>query len=150
MLYFALPTMASVQIKDTIFFNDASFRSTYGNTNYYGTFLIKGIWADNKKLNKDILIEEVFCQNYNKECISSSSIFSSFGYVDTSINIYSIIDRNKHKYKLYSSTAGYTIEVDLQNKTASKYKVFENGDVNKYYFISDINKANNYIKSLFN
>jgi hypothetical protein len=150
MLCFALPTWANFEILETTFVDETSFSTNYGTTEYYGNFLIKGIWADNKLLNRNIMAEEIFCQNSKKECISSTLVVGQTNFLDTYINVYNIIDRNKHKYTLYSSTTGSTIKVDLKNKTASKYKVFENGDVNNYYFISDLAKANNYIKTLFN
>lgn len=162
MLCFALPSLAEeksfngIEIRDAYFSNKTSIYSNYGNLEYYGHFLIKGIWADKTKQNKDVMFEEILCKNSDDSCISSFSIVSFLGYPlikslyhDSYLNNYKIIEKNKYKYKIYSSITGYTIEVDLQNKTASKYKVFENGDVNNYYFISDVTKANNYIKTLF-
>lgn len=159
MLCFALPSLAKefsdvVEIRETAFKNNTSFSTNYGNIEYYGDFLIKGLWADKSKSSKDVFLEEIYCKAYTKFCTSSTSVTNYIGYpnlqplVDTFLNFYEIIEQNKYKYKLYSTTTGYTIEVDLLNKTASKYKVFDNGDVNHYYLISDVKQANIYSKNL--
>ena len=41
-------------------------------------------------------------------------------------------------------------DVDLKNKKATKYKVFENGDLNKYIMIFDDNTAKEYFKTFIN
>ena len=84
MLFFALPTWAKeftgIEIRDTNFKNDTSFSTHYGTTEYFGAFLIKGIWADKTERNKDVMLEEIFCKAYSKNCISSFSTISFFGF----------------------------------------------------------------------
>lgn len=117
----------------------------------YGHFAFKGVWASN--IANRIMLEEVFCNYENYSCSSSLSETSFLGtpilnpLIDVYMVYYKIIDENGNKYKLYSPDTGYTIEIDLANKTATKYKIFDNGDVNKYTLLLDDNSIKNYIET---
>jgi hypothetical protein len=164
MLCFALPSLASnidFNFINFYFKNNHKTYNDYGTIKNYGDFSFKGLWGNSKdRLNivsEEIMIEDLYCDISLLSCYSSNLRLRKphFLYdkqqidLDTYSNAYKIIEIQNNKSKLYSSISKYTIEVDLTNKTASKYKVFENGDVNKYYLILDLAKVNKYIKQLF-
>jgi hypothetical protein len=120
----------------------------------YGDLYIKGVWSDPKGYLKSILQEELFCNLSTKECISSVTSINFLGtpqlqpYLDTYLVSYNIVDYSRGVLKLYAPTTGYIVEINLRNKTATKYKVFENGDINKYNLLLDTNKASEYLKTI--
>lgn len=50
--------------------------------------------------------------------------------------------------KLFCTLTNYTVEINLKTQNVTKYKVFENGDVNKYSMIFDTNYAKKYFKTI--
>lgn len=156
LLCFCLPTWAieitTLENRETFFNNEIK---SY-NSNCYGTLNIKGIWQYKEHKLPRVNYEEIYCNLSFNQCFSSFSSFDLVGYpiikkpyIDTFLNIYEIIEVNNRKLKAYSKTTEHTIEADLINKSAFKYKVYEDGDVDKYNLIIDSNKADAYIKSIF-
>lgn len=122
-----------------------------------GDFAIKGIWADPKKLANRVMLEDILCDYDKFKCISNfleidfwgTSVSNLNPYVDIFNNNYQIIQWSKNMtFKLYSAQTEYVIEVDLVNKTAYKYKVFPNGDVNKYVLLLDDNEIKKYLAEM--
>lgn len=161
MLCFALPSLANnveYNFINFYFHNNHKTYNEYGKIKNYGDFSFKGLWASKKDvmgiIQKEIIIEDLYCDISLLSCYSSNLrvrkpylLYDKTQIdIDTYSNTYKIIEISKDKFKLYSTISKYTIEVDLFNKSASKYKIFENGDVNKFYLISDIQKAKNHIK----
>lgn len=118
-------------------------------------FSFKGVWEDAKKLANSVMYEELFCDIYSNICSSSIVIIDFLGtdfaqlnpYLDVFSLQYKIIDKKGSIYKLYSPITEYTIEADIANKKATKYKVFSNGDINKYFLNLDSDKASGYFKT---
>jgi hypothetical protein len=50
--------------------------------------------------------------------------------------------------KIYNPVTEYTIEIDLINRTATKYKIFPNGDVNKYIMSFNCDESGKYFKTV--
>lgn len=154
---FSLPAMAlditTLETRETFF--DDKIKSY--DSKYYGTLNIKGIWKYKEHNLPRVNYEEIYCDLSFSQCFSSFSSFDLAGYpiikkpyIDTFLNIYEIIEVNSKKLKAYSKLTKHTIEADLIKKSAFKYKVYENGDVDKYDLIIDSKKADVYIESIFN
>lgn len=117
-------------------------------------FSFKGVWIDPKKLSTRLMQEELFCSLSSMECMSGFAEIDIWrGKIappiyDVYFLIYKIIDVDSKKVKLYNTITEYNIEIDLTNKTATKYKVFENGDINKYNMTFDYEQAKQYFKSI--
>ncbi|MBQ8635835.1 hypothetical protein IJ425_06765 [bacterium] len=69
-------------------------------------------------------------------------------YLDVYGLTYKIIDYTPNKLKLFCTLTNYTVEINLKTQNVTKYKVFENGDVNKYAMIFDTNYAKKYFKTI--
>ncbi|MBQ2395947.1 MAG: hypothetical protein II304_02725 [Bacteroidales bacterium] len=115
---------------------------------------IKGVWQDPKKLSTRLMQEELFCSFSLMECMSGFAEIDMWGgkivppIYDVHFLVYKIIDYSSRKVKLYNVVTEYTIEIDLKNKTATKYKIFPNGDVNKYIMLFNCEKAAQYFKTI--
>lgn len=142
-------------------------RETYFNTNYQkipitGTvgskltsFAIKGIWGDAGNTSSGrVMLEDIYCSLDTMSCLSAITTIDFIGtpllspYLDVFTLHYDIIDENKSSYKLYCRQTDYTINVNIANKSATKIKIFENGDVNKYQMIFDYKEAEKFIEHL--
>ena len=151
---FSLPCFSmelkSFDILETFFTN--KINSFEGRV--YGDLHLKGVWYDSKGDSCRVLLEEIFCNIGTKECIASTTSVGFLGstqfypYLDTNIVMYTIVDYSNGVLKLYDSVSGYTVEINLRGKTATKYKVFSNGDVNRYTLLLDRNKALEYFKTI--
>lgn len=126
---------------------------TYNNETW-GDLSLKGVWIDPKKLSTRLMQEDLFCYINTMQCMSGFAEIDFFGskiinpMYDVHFLIYKIIDVDSKKVKLYNTVTEYTIEIDLINRTAAKYKIFPNGDVNKYIMLFDCDKAAQYFKSI--
>ena len=156
LLFVSIPTFAmeikTFDIRETYFKNDIK---TYQNKTW-GNLSIKGVWSDPKHNLKSVLVEELLCDIGNMICTSSVVDLSFIGtpalppYLDVYGLTYKVIDYTPNNIKLFCSLTNYTIDVDLKNKKVTKYKVFENGDLNKYIMIFDDNTAKEYFKTFIN
>ena len=140
----------TLEIRETYFKNEIK---TYQNE-VWGNLFIKGIWADPKHNLNSVLVEELSC-NMNSMLCSSSVVDMSFigtpllaPYLDVYGLTYKIIDYTPNNLKLFCALTNYTVEINLKTQNVTKYKVFENGDVNKYSMNFDTNYANKYFKTI--
>lgn len=153
-LLFTLPSLAmdikTFDTREVYFKNNIK---TYKNETW-GNLSIKGVWTDPKGLSTRLMQEELFCSLSSMECMSGFAEIDIWGgkivppMYDVYFLIYKIIDVDSKKVKLYNTITEYNIEIDLVNRTATKYKVFPNGDVNKYIMLFDCDKAAQYFKSI--
>lgn len=152
-LFIVIPTFSmeinTFDIRESYFKNDIK---TYQNE-VRGNLSIKGVWNDPKNYLKSILVEEIFCDIKGMICTSSVVDINFIGtpslppYLDVYGLTYKIIDYSPSRIKLFCSLTNYTIDIDLKTKKVIKYKIFENGDVNKYIMIFDTNYAQEYFKT---
>jgi hypothetical protein len=155
LLFLALPCFAmDIKTFDT--------RDTYFQPKFVGYDLnkrleylnIKGVWQDPKNLSTRLMQEELLCSFSLMECMSGFAEIDIWGgklvppIYDVQFLVYKIIDYSSRKVKLYNVVTEYTIEIDLKNKTAIKYKIFPNGDVNKYIMLFDCDKSAQYFKTI--
>lgn len=153
-LLFTLPCFAmdlkTFDVRQTYFKNDIK---TY-NSDRWGYLSFKGVWVDPKKYSKSVKLEEVFCNISTNFCESALVDINFIGtpalspYIDINQITYKIIDISNSKIKLFSPVTNYTIDIDLQKQKITKYKVFENGDINKYNMTFDYEQAKQYFKSI--
>ena len=153
-LFLSLPVFSmdnkTYEVRETYFKNEIQ---TYQNK-IWGNLFIKGIWTDPKHNLNSVLVEELSC-NMNSMICSSSVVDISFigtpllaPYLDVYGLTYKIIDYTPNKLKLFCTLTNYTVEINLKTQNVTKYKVFENGDVNKYSMIFDTNYAEKYFKTI--
>ena len=89
-----------------------------------------------------------------KDCMSGFAEIDVFGskivspMYDVYLLVYNIIDYTPKKMKIYNPVTEYTIEIDLINRTATKYKIFPNGDVNKYIMSFNCDESGKYFKTV--
>jgi hypothetical protein len=153
-LFFTLPCFAmdlkTFDVRQTYFKNDIK---TYNNDRW-GFLSFKGVWTDPQKYVKSVKIEEVICQINANICESALVDINFIGtptlapYIDVNQETYKIIDISSIKMKLFSPVTNYTIDIDLQKQKITKYKVFDNGDINKYNMTFDYEQAKQYFKSI--
>lgn len=137
-LLFILPCFAvdikNFDVRQPYFKNDIK---SYQNDRW-GYLSFKGVWVDPKKYSKSVKLEEVFCDIRTNFCESALVDINFMGTpasmpsIDIDQITYKIIDISNSKMKLFSPVTNYTIDIDLYSKKITKYKVFENGDINKY------------------
>jgi hypothetical protein len=153
-LFFTLPCFAmdlkTFDVRQTYFKNDIK---TY-NSDRWGFLSFKGVWTDPQKYVKSVKIEEVICQINANICESALVDINFIGtptlapYIDVNQETYKIIDISSTKMKLFSPITNDTIDIDLQKQKITKYKVFDNGDINKYNMTFDYEQAKQYFKSI--
>lgn len=153
-LLFTLPCFA-IDIK-TFDTREVYFKNnikTYNNETW-GNLSIKGVWKDPKGLSTRLMQEDLFCSMTTKDCMSGFAEIDVFGnkiispMYDVYLLVYNIIDYTPKKMKIYNPVTEYTIEIDLINRTATKYKIFPNGDVNKYIMSFNCDESAKYFKTI--
>lgn len=126
---------------------------TYNNE-IWGTVSLKGVWKDPKKISTRLMQEELFCSLSSMDCMSGFAEIDVLGskiippMYDVYFLIYKIIDVDSKKMKLYNTVTEYTIEIDLINRTVTKYKIFPNSDVNKYIMLFNCDQAAQYFETI--
>lgn len=138
--------LKTFDIRETYFNKDYKTVATVSGkvANELTSFKFKGAWADPLHLANRVMLEELSCNISSLICFSNVFSIDFMGcdvglnpYLDFYSLSYQIIDIQRNKYKLYCAETEYIIEVDVLKNKATKYKVFSNGDVNKYDLLTD-------------
>lgn len=129
-------------------FNNIEIVDAFFDTDIQNYTWIKGLWVDKNNIAQRIMYEDIYCNFYNSKCTSA---FSEIDFLGANIenppffriyNLeYKIIKKTGNNLKIYCDETEYFIEINLNTKTATKYKIFSNKDVNMYYFMFDANKS---------